>query len=464
MSSVMKIRTKIVLLFSIISTLLLVVFALYVSYFTYDSLQTKFFHRLEENAVIVGDHIVHQKEENKELYIQVKRKYLKQLSEGTDHLLRVVKGSDSIRFKPNLPVPMSFYKEVIKNGKGRYMHNKTAFVAVFFNDNLHHDNLIVVSEGIDEYGHDEQRQLDHTLITGGFLAILLIILMSFYFADRLLKPIKDINSDLGKVDIANLDYRLSSKFSNAKDELGVLIANLNSMLSRLDISVQSQQSFIGNASHSLKTPLTIIGGEAELARNLIPKEHEAYYSLETIAKYADKMELIINNLLQLSRMGFKGEVDNKVLIRIDELLYEIYKAERSIHKDFRLSFDLTQIPEDSDELTVFANPDLFYIAFSNIISNAYKYGNGEQVQVAISCDDRNITIKVFDKGIGIPQKDQPHIFTSFYRASNVGDIYGNGLGLVLAKNIFDLHGAELNLYSAEGQGTQVVVTLPKIAF
>ncbi|MNM74580.1 Sensor protein kinase WalK [compost metagenome] len=163
-------------------------------------------------------------------------------------------------------------------------------------------------------------------------------------------------------------------------------------------------------------------------------------------------------------MGFKGEVDNKVLIRIDELLYEIYKAERSIHKDFRLSFDLTQIPEDSDELTVFANPDLFYIAFSNIISNAYKYGNGEQVQVAISCDDRNITIKVFDKGIGIPQKDQPHIFTSFYRASNVGDIYGNGLGLVLAKNIFDLHGAELHLYSAEGQGTQVVVTLPKIAF
>jgi len=70
----MKIRTKIVLLFSIISTLLLVVFAIYVSYFTYDSLQTKFFHRLEENAVIVGDHIDQQKDENRALYIQVKRK------------------------------------------------------------------------------------------------------------------------------------------------------------------------------------------------------------------------------------------------------------------------------------------------------------------------------------------------------------------------------------------------------
>lgn len=419
---------------------------------------------MEENAVIVGDHIVNQKEENKELYIQVKRKYLKQLSEGTDHLIRVVKGSDSLRFKPDLPMPMRFYQEAIQQGKARYMHNKTAFVAVFFKDHRHHDNLIVVSEGIDDYGHDEQRQLDRTLATGGLLAILLIIGMSFYFADRLLKPIKDINSDLGKVDISNLDHRLSSKFSNAKDELGVLIANLNSMLNRLDISVQSQQSFIGNASHSLKTPLTIIGGEAELARNLLDKRHEAYYSLETIAKYADKMELIINNLLQLSRMGFKGEVDNTVSIRVDELLYEIYKAEKSIHKDFRLSFDLTQIPEDSDELTVFANPDLFYIAFSNIISNAYKYGNGEQVQVAISCDAKNITIKIFDKGIGIPQKDQPHIFTSFYRASNVGDIYGNGLGLVLAKNILDLHGAELSLYSAEGKGTQVIVTLPKITF
>jgi signal transduction histidine kinase len=186
------------------------------------------------------------------------------------------------------------------------MHGKTAFVAVFFQDHLHQENLIVVSEGIDDYGHDEQRQLDRTLITGGILAIFLIVLMSFYFADRLLKPIKDINNDLDKVDIAHLDHRLFSKFSNSKDELGVLIANLNSMLSRLDISVQSQQSFIGNASHSLKTPLTIIGGEAELAQQLLSKEHEAYYSLETIAKYADKMELIINNLLQLSRMGFKG--------------------------------------------------------------------------------------------------------------------------------------------------------------
>lgn len=460
----MKIRTKIVLLFSVISTLLLVVFAIYVSYFTYDSLQTKFFHRLEENAVIVGDHIVHQKDENKELYIQVKRKYLKQLSEGTDHLIRVSKGSDSVQFRPELPMPKTFYTDVIRHGKGRYMDGKTAFVAVFFQDHLHRENLIVVSEGIDDYGHEEQRQLDRTLITGGILAIFLIVLMSFYFADRLLKPIKDINNDLDKVDIAHLDHRLFSKFSNGKDELGVLIANLNSMLSRLDISVQSQQSFIGNASHSLKTPLTIIGGEAELAQQLLSKEHEAYYSLETIAKYADKMELIINNLLQLSRMGFKGEVDNKVIIRIDELLYEIYKAEKSIHKELKLSFDLTEIPEDSDELTVSANPDLFFIAFSNIVSNAFKYGDGRQVVVAISSDSKNITIKVFDQGIGIPQKDQPHIFTSFYRASNVGDIYGNGLGLVLAKNIFDLHGAELVLRSTEGQGTLVVVTIPKIPF
>ena len=460
----MKIRTKIVLLFSIISTLLLVVFAIYVSYFTYDSLQTKFFHRLEENAVIVGDHIVHQKDENRALYIQVKRKYLKQLSEGTDHLIRVIKGSDSVQFRPELPMPKTFYTEVIRQGKGRYMHDKTAFVAVFFQDHLHQENLIVVSEGIDDYGHEEQRQLDRTLITGGILAIFLIVLMSFYFADRLLKPIKDINNDLDKVDIAHLDHRLFSKFSNGKDELGVLIANLNSMLSRLDISVQSQQSFIGNASHSLKTPLTIIGGEAELAQRLLSKDHEAYYSLETIAKYADKMELIINNLLQLSRMGFKGEVDNKEIIRIDELLYEIYKAEKRIHKELKLSFDLTEIPEDSDELTVFANPDLFFIAFSNIISNAFKYGNGQQVVVAISSDSKNTTIKVFDQGIGIPQKDQPHIFTSFYRASNVGDIYGNGLGLVLAKNIFDLHGAELVLRSTEGQGTLVVVTIPKTPF
>ena len=78
------------------------------SYFTRDSLQTKFYHRLEENARIVGGNIIQNNSYNNRIYYEVKRKYLKQLSEGKDHLLRIVKGSKELRYRPELPMPVEF--------------------------------------------------------------------------------------------------------------------------------------------------------------------------------------------------------------------------------------------------------------------------------------------------------------------------------------------------------------------
>lgn len=457
----MKIRTKVIVLFSAISIAYIVSFALYVSYFTKDSLQTKFYHRLEENATIVGNHIIQNDAYNNKVYYEVTRKYLRQLSEGKDYLLRIVKGHTDLRYKPNLPLPEGFYEEAIVNGKAQFLHDRTSYVALFFVDSLHKENLLVISAGVDEYGHDEQQILDHTLISGGSLAIILVVLLSFYFANRLLAPIKAINKELTQVDISNLNKRVKNNYSNDDDEIGILISNFNAMMKRLDISVKSQQSFIGNASHSLRTPLTIIGGEAELALHHLDKNHEAYYSVEAIAKHASKMNLIINNLLLLSRTGFEGKIESKQWIRIDELLYDVQKSEKSMNPDCEIFLDFSHIPEDSSEMNIFVNPDLFYIAFSNIVSNACKYGDKKMVTISLVCHENLVVVKISDHGIGIPLHDQPHIFDSFYRASNVGAIYGNGLGLVLAKHIFELHHAILSVSSIENKGTSVSVYIPK---
>lgn len=457
----MKIRTKVIVLFSAISIAYIVSFALYVSYFTKESLQTKFYHRLEENATIVGNHIIQNDAYNNKVYYEVTRKYLRQLSEGKDYLLRIVKGHTDLRYKPDLPLPEAFYEEAIVKGKSQFLHDKTSYVALFFVDSLHKENLLVISAGVDEYGHEEQQILDHTLISGGLLAIILVVLLSFYFANRLLAPIKAINTELTQVDISNLNKRVKNKYSNEDDEIGILISNFNAMMKRLDISVKSQQSFIGNASHSLRTPLTIIGGEAELALHHLDKNHEAYYSVEAIAKHASKMNLIINNLLLLSRTGFEGKIESKQWIRIDELLYDVQKSEKSMNPDCEIFLDFSHIPEDSSEMNIFVNPDLFYIAFSNIVSNACKYGDKKMVTISLVCHINLVVVKISDHGIGIPLHDQPHIFDSFYRASNVGAIYGNGLGLVLAKHIFELHHAILSVSSIENKGTSVSVYIPK---
>ena len=456
----MKIKTRIILLFTTISIFYIVSFALYVSYFTRDSLQTKFYHRLKENATIVGNLIIQNDQYNNKMYYEVRRKYLAQLAEGKDYLLRIEKGSTTLRFEPQLPMPTSFYTDAIVNGRAKYLDGKISYVAVFFVDSLHKEDLLVISEGIDAYGHEEQRILDRTIVSGALIAICLILLISFSFANKLLVPIQAINKELNQIDISHLDMRLQNRFNSRNDEIGTLIANFNAMMNRLDISVKTQQSFIGNASHSLRTPLTIIGGEAELALQSLNKDQEAYYSVETISKQVNKMELIVNNLLLLSRSGLETRILNKQLVRIDELLYEVQRNEKVVNPESRMQLDFSNIPEESNDLNVEVNPDLFYIAFSNLLSNACKYGKNNIVTVSLETNVKNVLVKIIDDGIGIPQKDQPHIFDSFFRASNVGQIYGNGLGLVLAKNIFDLHGAKLSISSIENKGTTVTVEIP----
>lgn len=149
---------------------------------------------------------------------------------------------------------------------------------------------------------------------------------------------------------------------------------------------------------------------------------------------------------------------------MDELIYDVINSETELNPTTKVQYDLNNIPLDSDELLVQANPDLFYVAFSNIVSNAIKYGNEYPIRILLDFDHKNVIIKVMDQGIGIPASDLPNIFYSFYRASNVGDIYGNGLGLVLARNIFTLHDVELSLESDENIGTTVTIKIPKPVF
>lgn len=456
----MKIRTKIILLSSAIGSLILLSFAVYVSYFTAKTLESKFYIRLEENARMLGTHVFNSKSYKDKGYYELSNQFINQFSFGRNFLVRVSKHGKQPRYEPLLPMDNSFFEEAIEKGKAELMINDTAYVALFFADKDHDKNLVVVSSAVDEFGEAEHADLNRALISGVIIFLCLIILLSFYFAEKLLNPIASINKRIGLINISNLNLRLPTKKTKEKDEIEVLISNINDMLSRLEIAVKSQRSFISNASHSLRTPMTIISGESELALNSLDPKHPAHYSLEMVTREVDRMNLIVNNLLLLSRTGYDGKVQNMSYVRIDELLYKVKESEGYLNDNHRIFLDFSNIPEDSNLLSVYVNEDLFFIGLSNIISNACKYGNEKEVKVSIEVDHSKIVIRVMDQGIGIPDQDKPHIFESFFRASNVGSIYGNGLGLVLAKNIFELHDATLTIDSKEGKGTIVTITCP----
>ncbi|QNL50868.1 HAMP domain-containing histidine kinase [Olivibacter sp. SDN3] len=455
----MKIRTKIILLFSGIITLIITFFAIYASYFTWDSLKTKFFLRLEENARIVGTHTIAGDSYNTKMYYEVKRKYLALLSEGNDYLLRIAKGSTELRFDPNLPMPKSFYSEAITNGKAEYLHNDTAYFAMYFADSLHKDDLLVISSGRDSYGHAEQADLDKTLLSGGLIALALGIVIAFYFADHILTPIATINENVRQINISNLSLRLQNTKSHKHDEIANLINNFNDMLNRLQIAVKSQQNFIGNASHSLRTPLTVIGGEAEIVLQRLKEDKESQYSLEIIAREVDKMVLIVKNLLLLARTGYEGQIERTQIIRIDELLYGVKISANSLYSSTPIHFDFHAIPDDSQELHILANRDLLHVAVSNLVLNACKYGKSAPVVISLTVKNQQVVVTIKDEGIGIPEKELPHIFESFFRGSNTTGIYGNGLGLSLTKNILELHDIEVDVTSKVNEGTLVTLRI-----
>ena len=142
----MKIKLRIILTFSVITFGLIVLFAYYVSFFTRDSLQTKFFLRLEENAQIVGQNVIKNDLYNNRIYYEVKRKYLRQLSEGNDYVLRIVRGSNKVRYRPDIPVSDEFYETVFNSGKATYLHKKVSYVALFFKDPQNKEGLLVLSD------------------------------------------------------------------------------------------------------------------------------------------------------------------------------------------------------------------------------------------------------------------------------------------------------------------------------
>jgi len=409
---------------------------------------------------MLGTHVMNSKSYKDKSYYELSNRFINQFSFGRNFLVRVSKHNKQPRYEPLLPMDNAFFEEAIEKGKAELMFNDTAYVALFFEDKDHEKNLVVVSGAVDDFGQSEHADLNRALISGVVISLFFIFLISFYFADRLLNPIALINKRIGLITISNLNMRLPNKDTKEKDEIQELISNINDMLNRLEIAVKSQRSFIGNASHSLRTPMTIISGESELALQSLDHNHPARYSLDMVSREVDRMNLIVNNLLVLSRTGYDGKVQNMGYVRIDELLYNVKESEGYLNDNNRIFLDFSDIPEDSNLLRVYVSQDLFFIGLSNIISNACKYGSEYEVNVSLEVVDRQVIIRVVDRGIGIPDQDKPHIFDSFFRASNVGNIYGNGLGLVIAKNIFELHEATLTIDSVEGEGTVVTIYCP----
>jgi heavy metal sensor kinase len=288
-----------------------------------------------------------------------------------------------------------------------------------------------------------------TVVIAGFLA-------GKFLASITLKPLNNMIGTVKQITEANLDMRVD--VPQNEDEIHELAETFNDMLSRINHSFIVQRQFIQDVSHELKTPLTVLRGEMEVALKRQRSLNEYKDILESNLDETKKISRILESLLTLARFDSDRLSLNMDPVNIVGLISDIQNDIEilAIQKNI-------QIAMASNESTMIINIDSERIrrALYNILDNAIKYTpeNG-RIDIDISKGSDSARIRISDSGSGISDEDIPYIFDRFYRADKARRSEGYGLGLSITKSIIRAHGGSIEVESPPGQGAAFTVILP----
>ncbi len=311
-------------------------------------------------------------------------------------------------------------------------------------------------EGIDEIFHS----LFYIFGMGVVTSVIIASVFGYLIAARALKPVKEITAMAKSIGAENLNQRIT--VDAAQDEIGELASTINEMIGRLEKSFRQIKQFTADASHELKTPLTVLKGEMEVALRAREDRARLRETIESSLEEIDRMNYIVRNLLDLARMDAEKGAVPKELVKIDEVVRERCEQLMRQALDRGISLSIIKIMP----AVVYGDHVRMGQLISNLIDNAVKYSkSGDRVEVSIEALEKNAVITVRDTGIGISEDDIAHIFDRFYRAdkarSSDGDIAGGaGLGLSICKEIVESCDGTIDVKSAHGSGAVFTVRLP----
>jgi len=290
------------------------------------------------------------------------------------------------------------------------------------------------------------------------LCIPLILLLATYLgwrmASRFLVPVEKIIKTAQKITREDLSARV--KEEDYAIEMKSLVEAFNNTISRLETSFKHIEEFSSNVAHELKTPLTIIRGETELAlmRDYEPEEYKEV--LRTITQESERMLLTIEDLLYLARVDYQPRFGKFEDFEFVEFFTEVCEQTRLLADPKKIKVNHF-LPKNSIPI----NADRLHLRrlFFNLIDNALKFTPaGGHLDLAVKRVENNVLIMITDTGRGISEKNLLKVFDKFFREENV--TYGTGLGLSIVKAIAKAHRGHIAVNSVINQGTTFTITIP----
>lgn len=288
------------------------------------------------------------------------------------------------------------------------------------------------------------------------LSILLAGLVSMFIVKRSLTPLSLFSGAVRQITHENLNERIEASVQT--NELKDLAASFNGMLDRLQKAFEVEKRIISDASHELKTPLSVIRTQCDIILRRSRTADEYIEAVETIKESGMSMNRLVNDLLSLARLDSGLLIPEKFsdfafneCIEDAAALVALPAEKRGV----RIITDLRSgaaVSGEKEKLTE---------AILNIIENAVKYNKeGGSVVISASLDDKEAMVRIEDTGMGIAEDERDRIFERFYRADRSRSTEGTGLGLSISKAVIEAHNGRIEVSGSPGKGSCFTVIIP----
>ncbi|WP_151632987.1 sensor histidine kinase [Noviherbaspirillum aerium] len=323
-----------------------------------------------------------------------------------------------------------------------------------YDDSMRGIALIQVGETL-QGRHELSRKILLDTLSRQALLVLAAAVLAWFAVRFVLRPLMQLTADVearSPTDLSNFDPDLVHR------EVRPLVAAMNDYMARLQTLISGQRRFIADASHQLRTPLTVLKTQAELA--LRANDPQAMRDIvESIARTTDATVHLANRLLTLARAEHGAAVADLQPVSLVETARQVGLdlALQAVRKEIDLELDA------GGEVMVLANPLLLHEMISNLVDNAIRYTPaGGKVSLRVSADGGGL-LEIEDNGPGIAQTERDKVFAPFYRAasSQAANADGSGLGLTIVRDIAAMHKAAITLSDGrQGPGLKVSIRFP----
>jgi signal transduction histidine kinase len=295
-----------------------------------------------------------------------------------------------------------------------------------------------------------------SLIVTNLLGLFIAILSGMFISRKILRPIRSISDTAKEIEINDLGKRIQASGNN--DELSELTNTFNHMLDRIQTGFEQQQHFVADASHELRTPVTVISGYADMLDRWGKENRSALdEGISAIKLEAANMQNLIEKLLFLARADQGIQIMNKIPLNTEELIGEVIQETCLIAPNHQV------VMEKNTSASILADASFIKQMLRIFIENSIKYTPaGGRISICSKKINQYLEITIRDTGIGIPAGEQSKIFDRFYRIdkSRSKETGGTGLGLSIAHWIAEQHGISIQIESNSGEGTAIAVQIP----